>query len=86
MFPGNDRYGSSVYGSRVAVNVLDPPIPRLVALRILPKTWHYRLCLRLEVLGCNAVPVHSVQNNPGKLSCQINMKIYAFGDKRFNTI
>ena len=72
-FLGNDQYGSSEYGSRVHVNVLEPPIHRLVALRILPKTWHNRICLRLEVLGCNAVQVNSVENNPGNLFWPIIM-------------
>ena len=70
MFPGNKDT------SNVALNILDPPIPHLVALRILPKVLkpdgnRGDLCLRIEVLGCSSAAVQTVKSNPGKLLYQL---------------
>ena len=61
MFTGNKD------SSNVVTNILDPHISRLVVLRILPKSTNGGVaCLQLEVLGCNADPVPTVKNNPGR--------------------
>ena len=70
MFSGNKDT------SNVAMNILDPPIPHLVALRILPKTMkpdgtRGDLCLQIEVLGCSANAVRTVKRNPGELIYQL---------------
>ena len=65
MFSGNKD------SSNVITNVLEPPISRLVVLRILPKSMNGdilggNICLQLEVIGCNADPVPISKNNAGK--------------------
>ena len=76
--------------SDVITNILDPQISRLVILRILPKSVKTsdssfgHVCLRVEVLGCNAEPVPTVKYMPCKLcnlfdirfSVDIDLKIY----------
>ena len=65
MFSGNKD------SSNVVTNVLEPPISRLVILRILPKSINGdisegNVCLQLEVIGCNADPFSILKNNAGK--------------------
>ena len=62
--------------SNVAINILDPPIPHLVALRILPKTMkpdgsRGDLCLQIEVLGCSSNNFQTVKSSPSKLIYQL---------------
>ena len=70
MFSGNKD------SSNVITNVLEPPISRLVVLRILPKSTNGdildgNVCLQLEVIGCNANPVSNLKNNAGKSENQL---------------
>ena len=70
MFSGNKD------SSNVITNVLEPPISRLVVLRILPKSVNGdildgHVCLQLEIIGCNANPVSNLKNNAGKSENQL---------------
>ena len=82
MLSTENKFKYSNRATDIVTNILEPPISRLVVLRILPKTvvnvvkWKNvessdsnfgDICLRVEVLGCGAKPISTVEDNPCKL-------------------